>query len=166
MCIRDSGGNPCFIYNPVSGTRTEAKLKDINSMEVILEVFPSGRYFVINQTNGFKQINKIQLFESEIFEKSETNYLIISHKSLKDGSLAYAEYRKSPNGGAYKVSVLEMDKIYNHFGYGIDNHFYALNNLSKFLKNNWDSLAHVFLLGKGLSYTLMRTCLLYTSRCV
>ncbi|MBK8819002.1 MAG: hypothetical protein IPN49_07890 [Saprospiraceae bacterium] len=151
------GGNPCFIYNPVSGTRTEAKLKDINSMEVILEVFPSGRYFVINQTNGFKQINKIQLFESEIFEKSETNYLIISHKSLKDGSLAYAEYRKSPNGGAYKVSVLEMDKIYNHFGYGIDNHFYALNNLSKFLKNNWDSLAHVFLLGKGLSYTLMRT---------
>jgi hypothetical protein len=151
------GDNPCYAYNPVSGVRTEAKLKDGNALDLILQVSPSDKYFLSNKTEGFKKISNIQLFESEVFDKSESNYLIISHKNLRDGSSAYAEYRKSLKGGSYNVAVLEMDKIYNHFGYGIDNHFYALNNLSSFLKSNWDSLTHIFLLGKGLSYTLMRS---------
>jgi hypothetical protein len=86
---------------------------------------------------------------------SNFNYLIVSHPKLRqtiqgvDAVKAYADYRASPEGGFYKVLLLEIDEVYQRFGYG-DRNPLALRNLcGYFVENNVD-VKGLFLLGKGL----------------
>ncbi len=86
---------------------------------------------------------------------SNFNYLIVSHPKLRqpiqglDAVKAYADYRASAEGGLYKVLLLEIDEVYQRFGYG-DRNPLALRNLcGYFVENNVD-VKGLFLLGKGL----------------
>lgn len=54
----------------------------------------------------------------------ETEYLIITHPILRqdengeDPVSQYATYRNSPEGGGYKVLVMNIEEVFNHFSYG------------------------------------------------
>lgn len=145
------------VYNPQSQKRILANSTSPQTTNIILDVKKDQFYYLLNNESGFKNVHIDEVFEGKTFENKEADYLIITHKNLMDGAREYADFRSGDVGGSYEVEIMEMQDIYNHFGYGIDRHFYALKNLSKHLKREWDSLSHIFLLGKGLSYTLMRT---------
>src|SRR5690606_9475133 len=83
--------------------------------------------------------------------------LILTHEKLRVGAEKYAAYRSGPDGGEYNVSIVDINEIYDHFGYGIDRHFYAVKNYNTYLESEYKHLSHVFILGKGLSYTSMRS---------
>ena len=87
---------------------------------------------------------------------SAYNYLIISHRFLRtpyngiDQVQAYADFRSAPEGGQYKVLLLEMDEVYERFGYG-DRNPLAIRNLGGFFVQNNVQLKGMFLLGKGIT---------------
>lgn len=145
-----------FIFDPAGGKKITARIKNSNEVDVILQAQPNTTYYLVNNRNGFKSPEKLIPLHAKEFTDSTTTYLIITHDGLREGADVYAAYRSSTAGGSYEVSVMEMDDIYNHFGYGVDRHFYAIKNLNKYLTKKYTHLTHVFLLGKGLSYTLIR----------
>lgn len=83
------------------------------------------------------------------------NYIIISHALLRKPSVlysdpvkAYADYRASVQGGSYDTLVLNIDQIYDQFGYGEPTP-YAITRFSRYLKDKANPEL-LFLLGKGL----------------
>ena len=153
----NTGGSGVFFYSPLTGKKIKAEIKNQGEAEVIADINPNQPCFLVNDTAGMFSGLKYEVFLAKSFENTGSDYLIITHKNLKAGAETYAQYRSGTPGGRYNVSILEMHDIYNHFGYGIDRHFYAIKNLSKYLRAAWTELNHVFLLGKGLSYTNMRS---------
>jgi hypothetical protein len=89
------------------------------------------------------------------FNSSNFNYIIVSHKNLripyngKDQVLEYANFRSGPEGGQYQVLLLDMDEVYQRFGYG-DRNPLALRNLGGYFVQNNVELKGMFLIGKGL----------------
>lgn len=77
------------------------------------------------------------------------DYLILSHSKLWESALEYASYRN-----AYLVNV---EELYNQFGYGIQKHPMALRNFLNFVYHNWTvPPEHFFILGKGVESYYMR----------
>lgn len=153
----NTNGSDVFFYSPLSGKKIKANIKSQSEARVIADINPNQIFILANGAEGMYSGLKYEVFQAKSFENTGTDYLIITHKNLKAGAEAYAQYRSENRGGSYRVSIIEMHDIYNHFGYGIDRHFYSIKNLAKYLKASWTELDHVFLLGKGLSYTNIRS---------
>ena len=93
----------------------------------------------------------------------DRNYLIVSDKDRfidennKNWVDAYADYRTSAKGGNYRVLKVNINDIYDQFGYGIDRHNIALNNFIIYFKDKFTNPDYVFIIGKGLEYNEIRT---------
>jgi len=91
------------------------------------------------------------------FNPINVDYLIVSNRAVRkpvsgssDPVQSYADYRSSPAGGNYKVLVLEMDEVYQRFGYG-DRNPLSIRNLCGYFVQNQVPLKALFLIGKGIS---------------
>lgn len=87
---------------------------------------------------------------------SNFNYILVYHSSLRqpvgpvaDPVQAYIDYRNSQAGGGYQVLPLEMEEVYQRFGYG-DRNPLALRNLAGFFIQRGVTPKAMFLLGKGI----------------
>lgn len=97
---------------------------------------------------------------------SQGNYIIISHQSLfNDGSgndwvEAYRKYRdinESPTTGAYYARTIEIEQLYEQFGYGVPKSPLAYRNFISYALNNWTiKPKYLFLIGKGREYNTAR----------
>lgn len=149
-----------YIYSKSSNKRFLTMKVGNSGIRAVLENNDSNDFYIVNQSQGIIPVENISLFTPQIFEESDADYLIITHPKLRSASndpiAAYAEYRSSMQGGSHQVAIVEIQDIYNHFGYGIDRHFYAIKNFSTFLKQKWENLEHVFIIGKGVDYSNMR----------
>jgi len=102
-----------------------------------------------------------RLEEANFVDYSNLNadYIIVTHASLRQNSLgddpvrAYADYRATTG---YNPVIIEVDNIFDQFGYGINKHPVALRNLAGYCKQNWANPQYVFLIGKGRTYTQVR----------
>jgi Peptidase family C25/FlgD Ig-like domain len=93
-----------------------------------------------------------------------SNFIIISNKKLFSNNKGinyvqeYANYRKSAVGGSNNVSILEIDDIYNQFGYGTQNNSIAIRNLIHYLYKK-GGVKNIFLIGKAREYNAYRTAI-------
>jgi hypothetical protein len=78
-----------------------------------------------------------------------SNYLIVTHKSLLNEANNYAFYRSSPNGGSYIPLVADVNELYDQFSYGIRKDPLAIRNFAHYAYDKFDSVKDVFLIGKG-----------------
>ena len=78
------------------------------------------------------------------------DYLIITHASLKQSALAYADYRSSSAGGGHKVLVVEADSLYDEFNYG-ERSPLALRRFADFMLGT-TNVKNLLLIGKACSY--------------
>lgn len=150
-----------WAYDLVHQHRYSTRIVD-NTVEMLINPSTSSVNIVLVQSSsGMKKVPQIKTFIPREFINEGQNYLIITHKTLysqgPDYVREYAEYRESQEGGNYSVDILDVEDIYEHFGYGIDRHFSALKNLGAFIKNEWPQVQFVFILGKGVEYPFMRT---------
>ncbi|MBU3677320.1 MAG: hypothetical protein FGM54_09130, partial [Chitinophagaceae bacterium] len=91
---------------------------------------------------------------------NQGNYIIITHKMLmQDGANFpvddYKQYRSSLAGGNYQATVVDVQDIYNEFGYGYTFDAQAIKNFLHFAAKNqaWTiPPKHVLLIGKGITY--------------
>jgi len=90
----------------------------------------------------------------------DANYLIITNKRLHGTSVdQLADYRRSVAGGSYKVKVVDVEDLYQEFGYGIPNHPMAVRNYLTAARLAAADLQYLFLIGKGREYFDVRTSL-------
>lgn len=121
----------------------------------------ADREFVLVATsNGFTSLSVDKSFVARNFRAvaSQGDYIIISHNKLATSGSgnnlqAYADYRASAAGGLHKVASVDVNELYDHFGYGYDIHPQSIRH---YLKYAYDSFATrplmVNMIGRGLQY--------------
>lgn len=123
----------------------------------------SGKHhlFLSSQsTNGMSQNTTVDDFEAKKFIDFKTagfgNYIIITNKYLRTGTqdavLAYANYRKSIQGGSYDAKVYDIDQLEDQFAYGIARHPLSIRNFLKYAYANNNNISNVLFMGHGLTY--------------
>ena len=86
------------------------------------------------------------------------NYLLLTSRRLHGPAVdGLADYRRSVAGGSYRVTVVDVEDLYDEYGYGIPNHPMAVRNYLAAAKNAAPGLQYLFLVGKGREYFSVRT---------
>lgn len=92
---------------------------------------------------------------------NQGNYVMLTHKNLmNDGNgnnypEEYRAYRNSSNGGSYNAILVDVQDIYNEFGFGYSYSSLAIKNFLNYAysSTSWNNKPqHVFILGKGINY--------------
>ena len=157
----NNAGDAAVLYDPTNKIRYSTKQSG-NKLQAIIDgsTKPTS-YYLANVTDGIKVVPSITNFKPQKFENDGQQYVIISHKALyatgPNYVQEYADYRSSQIGGGYKTEIVDIQDIYDHFGYGIDRHFQGIKQFAAFMKENWSETKFVFLIGKGLEYPYIRT---------
>lgn len=81
---------------------------------------------------------------------ASTDYVIITHTSLKHSAKAYADYRASSLGGGHKILMVEADSLYDAFNYG-ERGPLAIRRFADFMLSN-TAVKNLLLIGKACSY--------------
>ncbi len=79
-----------------------------------------------------------------------TNYLIITHASLRQSAVAYATYRASVEGGGHQPFIIEADSLYDSFNYGEKSPI-AIRRFADFMLAN-TAIKNMLLIGRANSY--------------
>lgn len=101
-------------------------------------------------------------FRPQILSRDEDYILLTSRKLLNSGGSNtvvddYEAYRRSLAGGAHSVLRLEVEDLFDQFGFGVDNHPQAIRNAVHYYRTQLPNLQYLFLLGKGRTYNELRT---------
>jgi Peptidase family C25 len=97
--------------------------------------------------------------KSQVFTDLRTDggdyILISSSRHINDASnnlKQYADYRASAIGGSYKTKIIDVDQLYQQFGYGIARHPLSIRNFTQYIKKNWANPRYIVFVGKGREY--------------
>ncbi len=151
---------PVFLYDPQTNIRYATQVNGDN-VKVRLNPNSKDAHYILVSESGVKKVGSMVKFTPKVFANNGQQYLIISNKTLYQLGPNYVEdyanYRSSEAGGKFKTDIIEVQDIYDNFGYGIDHHFYSFKQMTKYMKENWSNLEYVFIIGKALEYNSMRT---------
>ncbi len=118
---------------------------------------------VVNNAS-VKSIDASESIEFTDFSDEGNTYMILSHPDLfEDAGTStnyveeYAAYRSSTQGGSHKTQIVDIEKIYETFGYGIEGHHLGLRSFIVWATKNWENLEYVFIIGKGREYATYRS---------
>lgn len=122
---------------------------------------------LVLQSNGTPSYNPVSKLHKVNFKNytqaaQQGDYIILSRNEYFDDGNGnnylneYKNYRSSLAGGSYQSIVVDLEDIYNEFGYG---YFFSSMAVKNFLhyasrNNNWSPKPkHVFIVGKGIGYS-------------
>lgn len=167
-----SGSNNAYIYDltnhlkiPMTNSGSDYKVLIPNAIPSI----PSAEKFCIVKDesqflipSSIKPVNSTGLFTDYSALAVDSAFIIITHKSLKGnpGADAYASYRAdgSPaGGGGHNVLVVDIDELYDQFGYGIPKHPFSIRHFAEYCLDIFPtSPKNLFLIGKSIQTDLTR----------
>ena len=85
---------------------------------------------------------------------NQGDYLILTHPNLKTAANQYASYRSTTG---YSPLVVEVNELYDQFGFGVPGHPMALRNFSDYALQQWtEDPEFLFLLGKSVAEPVYR----------
>lgn len=116
---------------------------------------------LVNQAapSGIKTIGRLDALQFTDYTSYNGDYIIIAPAKLTSNSqgnnpiLEYAAYRASTG---FNPVVIDVQQVFDQFGYGINMHPVSLRNLAAYLKQVWTDPQYIFLIGKGRIYTAVR----------
>jgi Peptidase family C25 len=120
-------------------------------------------YLARNDTNGRVNVKTIEpiVFEDLLGTSKQANFIILYSKKLVENATtnnveAYKQYRESAVGGSFKVTTIDVEQLYNQFGYGHNFHVAGIRRFLKYAKQNWTTTPpdNLLLIGKGIEYNL------------
>jgi len=137
---------------------------DVTTDDTAVMDFPAAStevaYQLVVNSSDLKTPAVKALSFSSALPDPDANYLIITNKRLHGTSVdQLADYRRSVAGGSYKVKVVDVEDLYQEFGYGIPNHPMAVRNYLTAARLAAADLQYLFLIGKGREYFDVRTSL-------
>ncbi|MBK7429103.1 MAG: hypothetical protein IPI60_19805 [Saprospiraceae bacterium] len=167
-------GKQQIVWKGLNAATQEAWLFDPQTNQAVKDEASSGSVtfgysasdtttLILGLSSGFKTVPQILPISFENYTANAGNYLILSHEDLINGGVgngqvqAYAEYRRSAEGGSYEVTIADVRQIYDQFGWGVDRHFIAVRNFFHYLHKTGAQVEHILLLGKGRDFRNLRT---------
>jgi Peptidase family C25 len=150
----DHTGSAPILYDVTNNTRMVATLEG-GLVKIALPPSVSERKLVLVGVNRISDIETIKPTVFVDLKKDGGNYIILSHpKFFDDGTgknvvQEYANYRASTEGGAMKSTVIDINQIYDQFGYGIEKHPISIRNFAFYTKKAWSNPQYLLLVGKG-----------------
>ncbi len=157
----NTANSETFLYDPKNNIRYSTRQLGNKTQAIIDGSSTITAYIIANVKDGLKTVPSMVTFQPLRWENEGQQYIIISNKALyatgpnylKD----YADYRNSSAGGGYKTAIVDVQDLYDHFGYGIDRHFLGVKHFAGYMKAKWLEAKFVFLVGKGIEYPYIRT---------
>ncbi len=133
--LEASSGNQAVIINSTTTGTTIYDITDKNSVGIMVhENLGNSTSTIVPASSSPTKLLVQGLpiatpqIKPAVFRKIDPqrhDYLIISHKSLmipadnyQDPVKAYAEYRASPQGGAFDTLIVDMEMLYDQYNYG------------------------------------------------
>jgi hypothetical protein len=87
---------------------------------------------------------------SAYLSSAGTDYLIVSHPSLLQGSGAVNDYSLYRSQSGYQPLILNIEELYDQYAYGIRKHPMAIRNMLRDFKANYAVMpSFLFLIGKS-----------------
>lgn len=123
------------------------EIRDGQTQAVVNE---TTRHRDILVTNQLLKPLSIQSVRFPLNFSSSVDYVIITHASLKQSAIAYADYRSSLPGGGHTVLVVEADSLYDAFNYG-ERSPLALRRFADYMLTA-SAVKNLLLIGKACSY--------------
>lgn len=161
----NTGGGTPVLYDLVNHKRYETAVQGGLVKVVLPPVFKDRRLWLANPVSGIRTVAEVQAVQFRDYRADSADYVILSNSALfqdpagggADHVAAYAEYRRSAEGGSRTVTVVDVNELYEQFAYGVRYHPLALRNFVQFVCKNWPaSPRHLLLIGKGLDYDRFR----------
>ena len=147
------------LVNPATGSRVVGE----NQGGAVIFNLPAGgqeqRYHVVSSTTllSAPAVDRMS-FKSQLPAGERVDYVILTSSRLNGPSLdRLVAYRSSPAGGNYNVLTINVEDLYDEFGYGVNRHPIALRNYLAQLRADQPRLQYLFLIGKGREYDDIRT---------
>jgi hypothetical protein len=156
----DYGGVPPILYDFTNKIRITTQ---ISNNKILATIPPSTkRCDLVLVSNAGYLTTTIEPTQMTTFDPNQGgNYIILTHSKLFDDGTGfnhiqdYANYRASTLGGNYTPVIVDIDQIYEQFGYGIDRHEQSIRNFVQWAVKNWNS-EYLFIIGKGVYYEKYR----------
>ena len=149
--------NP-ILYDVTNGTRLTATL-DAGKIKIALPASSLDRKLVLVAASNILTANVPTSVTFTDLKKDAGDYVIISsNRLIKTGNVQdYANYRNTSAGGAFKAVVVDVQQIYDQFGYGSQRHPLSVRNYIHYIKKNWANPRFILLVGKAREYISVRT---------
>ncbi|TXF89692.1 hypothetical protein FUA23_09585 [Neolewinella aurantiaca] len=146
-------------YAPTTGNMFSAEVDGTGT--AVIDFPPSSSditYQLVVESSDLKAAQTNALSFSSTLPPANTDYLVLTSRRLHGSSVdQLADYRRSVAGGSYQVEVVDVEDLYDEFGYGIPNHPMALRNYLTAAKIAAPNLQYLFIIGKGREYSDIRT---------
>ena len=153
-----------IVVDQTNQQRLEA-IFDAGLLKAFLPPSNQARHLVVFSTSAVKTPVLAGTVQFRNFSQEDANYILITTKRLTADLLAsganhvkaYADYRASAAGGAYKTTVVDIEELYAQFAYGARFHPISIKNFCHYIKKTWTNPEYVLLIGKGLDHNTFRT---------
>lgn len=146
------------VYGAENGTVISATVTDGTASLVFPPTDEDQRYYLAIDGQLNPAPAAPHRFSPTLPANGQTNYLILTNRRLHDtGVEQLAAYRRSAAGGSYVVHIVDVEDLYEEFGYGIVRHPMALRNYFAAARQAAPNLRYLFLIGKGREYEDIRT---------
>ncbi|MFN3554572.1 MAG: C25 family cysteine peptidase [Bacteroidales bacterium] len=148
-----------WVYNLTHNTRARAFPAD-NTWRAFVSNPTQQRQVFVSSSAQVKKVTRIRpvTTNSANFARftnylappyRNSDYLMITHRSLMEPAQAYRNFR---NSTGYQVLLADVDELYHQFAYGITKHPMALRNFARFTLEQFETQPRkLFLIGKTLS---------------
>ena len=147
-----------FLFDVDNGTVTQANIDGQTAKILIKPDDIKDAKLILMGDSSFKNPVSINTVSFSNFDNINPEYLILTSKELnqtvngRNAVQEYADFRASDLGGSYKTAIIDVEDIFDQFGYGIDDHSIAIRNFSQYVKTKWPDFEMVFIMGKALAY--------------
>jgi hypothetical protein len=157
-----TGGTPVF-YDLTNRTRLTATVEN-NLVKIALP--PSGepvQLVLFNDGTGPKTVSALSSINFIDYSALDAEFIFLSNPKLyNDGNgnnyvQEYANYRSSAAGGGYSTIIVDVQQLYDQFGWGLHRHPLSIRNFAHFVKKEWEGVKYFFVVGKGREYNAVRT---------
>ncbi len=159
----DHSGNYYILYDFNNNQRLVSQYNNNIPKFILPPTTKARKISLINEQNAIRYISHLEAITFTDYTDINPNYLILTSAALNSDKYgtnqieAYADYRSSEKGGDYEVYIINIEKLYDQFSYGISNHPLAIRNFSNRMRNQWTNWQQVFIIGRGLRMTDYRT---------
>lgn len=146
-------------YAPATGNMVsvEAEADGSATMDFPASATDVTYQFLVKSADLKTPVTKPLRF-SPTLPAANANYILLTSRRLHGTPVEQlADYRRSVAGGSYNVQVVDIEDLYDEFGYGIPNHPMAVRNYLTAAKEVAPELQYLFIIGKGREYRDVRT---------
>ncbi|MGH1437984.1 MAG: C25 family cysteine peptidase, partial [Lewinella sp.] len=159
--VTNFAGTSAIVYDLANAYRIVVSAINGGLLRVALPVAAKPRELRIIALESNLPSPEISTANLEIPDLGDTDYLILTHSLLREGGddpvQAYANYRASSIGGGYETAVVNIDDLFDQFGYGVQQHPMAIRNFIAWQRKVNPAFKYLFIIGKGREYIDLRT---------